>query len=59
MIYGEHEASTIPPIAERLEMCRAARPDVETHIIPDCGHSAMYEAPEVLNALLLDFHGRA
>jgi len=59
VIYGEHDASTIPPIAERLEMCRAARPDVETHIIPDCGHWAMYEAPEVLNALLLDFHGRS
>ena len=39
--------------------CRAARPDVETRLIPDCGHWAMYEAPEVVNRLLLDFHGRA
>jgi len=59
VIYGEHDSSAIPPIPDRIEMCRATRPDVEVHIIPDCGHWAMYEAPEVLNALLLDFHGRA
>jgi pimeloyl-ACP methyl ester carboxylesterase len=59
VIFGEHDAAAIPPILERFEMCRAARPDVETHVIRDCGHWAMYEAPEVVNALLLDFHGRA
>lgn len=59
VIYGEHDAAAIPPITERFAMCRATRPDLETHIIPDCGHWAMYEAPEVVNALLLDFHGRA
>ena len=59
VIYGEHDAAAIPPIAERFEMCRSARPDVQTHTIPACGHWAMYEAPETLNALLLDFHGRA
>ncbi|MHA1528942.1 MAG: alpha/beta fold hydrolase [Alphaproteobacteria bacterium] len=59
VIYGEHDAAAIPSIAERFEMCRATRPDTETHIIPACGHWAMYEAPEMVNALLLDFHGRA
>jgi len=59
VIFGEHDAAAIPPIAERFAMCRATRPDVETHVIPACGHWAMYEAPEVVNALLLDFHGRA
>jgi pimeloyl-ACP methyl ester carboxylesterase len=58
VIYGEHDAAAIPSIAERFEMCRAARPDVETHVIPACGHWAMYEAPETVNALLLEFHGR-
>jgi pimeloyl-ACP methyl ester carboxylesterase len=58
-IYGEHDAAAIPGIAERFEMCRAVRPDIETHTIPACGHWAMYEAPEVVNTLLLDFHGRA
>jgi pimeloyl-ACP methyl ester carboxylesterase len=59
VIYGEHDAAAIPSIAIRFEMCRAARPDIQTQIIPACGHWAMYEAPEVVNALLLDFHGRA
>jgi pimeloyl-ACP methyl ester carboxylesterase len=59
VIFGEHDAAAIPPIPERFAMCRAARPDVETHVIPACGHWAMYEAPDTVNALLLDFHGRA
>jgi len=59
VIFGEHDAAAIPPIPERFAMCRTARPDVETHVISDCGHWAMYEAPETVNALLLDFHGRA
>jgi 2-hydroxy-6-oxonona-2,4-dienedioate hydrolase len=59
VIYGEHDAAAIPPIAERFEMCRANRPDVQTHVIPACGHWAMYEVPDTVNALLLDFHGHA
>ncbi len=59
VIYGEHDAAAIPPIADRFALCRAMRPDVETHVIADCGHWAMYEAPEAVNRLLLDFHGRA
>lgn len=59
VIFGAHDAAAIPPIPQRFAMCRAARPDVETHVIPDCGHWAMYEAPDTLNDLLLDFHGRA
>lgn len=59
VVYGEHDAAAVPPIAERFERCRAAKPDVETRLIPDCGHWAMYEAPEVVNRLMLDFHGRA
>jgi 2-hydroxy-6-oxonona-2,4-dienedioate hydrolase len=59
VVYGEHDAAAIPPVEERIARCRVARPDVEAHIIPDCGHWAMYEAPETVNRLLLDFHGRA
>ena len=54
--YGERDAAAIPPISERIARCRAARPDVQTEIIADCGHWAMYEAPQVVNPLLLDFH---
>jgi pimeloyl-ACP methyl ester carboxylesterase len=56
--YGDHDAAAVPPIAERLARCRAAKSDVETRIIPDCGHWAMYEKPDETNAMLLDFHGR-
>jgi pimeloyl-ACP methyl ester carboxylesterase len=59
VVYGEHDAAAIPPIAERIARCRAARPDLESRIIPDCGHWAMYEAPDAVNRLLLDFHGGA
>ncbi|HET7409469.1 MAG TPA: alpha/beta hydrolase [Paracoccaceae bacterium] len=59
VVYGEHDAAAIPPPAERFERCRAARPDVVTRLIPECGHWAMYETPEVMNRLMLDFHSRA
>jgi pimeloyl-ACP methyl ester carboxylesterase len=59
VVYGEHDAAAVPPVPERFELCRAAKPEVETRLIPDCGHWAMYEAPEAMNRLLLEFHGRA
>ena len=59
VVYGEHDAAAIPPPADRFDQCRAAKPDVETRLIPDCGHWAMYELPEVVNRLMLDFHSRA
>ena len=59
VIYGQHDVSAFPSVDDRLQRCRAARADVETAVIPDCGHWAMYEAPETVNRLLLDFHGRA
>lgn len=59
VVYGEHDAAAIPGIKERFAMCRAVRPDVRTHVIPNCGHWAMYEAPDTVNDLLHDFHGRA
>ena len=57
IVYGDHDAAAIPPIPDRIARCRALRPDLQAHIIPDCGHWAMYAAPEAVNRLLLDFHG--
>lgn len=57
--YGEHDAAAVPPVAERFARCRAAKPDVQTVEIPGCGHWAMYEAPDTVNGLLLEFHARA
>lgn len=59
IVYGEHDAACIPPIAERIARCRAVKPDLESHILPDCGHWAMYEAPDRVNDLMIGFHGRA
>ncbi|MEL7153860.1 MAG: alpha/beta hydrolase, partial [Pseudomonadota bacterium] len=59
IVFGEHDAACIPPIADRLARCRAVKPDLISHIIPDCGHWAMYEAADKVNALMLEFHGAA
>lgn len=57
VIYGAHDAAAVPPPQDRFDRCRAANPDVQTHLIPECGHWAMYEAPDRVNDLLTDFHG--
>lgn len=59
IVYGAHDAAAIPPPAERIALCRAVKPDTSAHVIPDCGHWAMFEAPQTVNRLMLDFHGRA
>lgn len=55
--YGEHDAAAIPPVAERFDRCRATRPDARIELVRDCGHWAMYERPDAVNRLMLDFHG--
>lgn len=59
IVYGEHDAACIPPIPERLARCHAVKPDLVSHIIPACGHWAMYEAPDTVNDLMIGFHGSA
>jgi len=59
ILYGEHDAAAIPPVAGRIERCRAVNARVEAEIIPGSGHWVMYETPSEVNRLLADFHGRA
>ncbi|MEM9059121.1 MAG: alpha/beta hydrolase [Pseudomonadota bacterium] len=59
IVYGEHDAACIPPIGERIQRCRALKPDLISHVLPGCGHWAMYEAPDRVNELMLEFHGGA
>lgn len=59
VVYGAHDSAAIPPVEARFERLRAVRPDVRTVTIPDCGHWAMYEAPDTVNQLMLDFHTAA
>jgi pimeloyl-ACP methyl ester carboxylesterase len=42
-----------PPSMMRLVASRIS--GAESHIIPDCGHSAYWERPEIFNRLVLDF----
>lgn len=42
-----------PPSMMRLVASRI--PGAESHLIPDCGHSAYWERPEIFNRLVLDF----
>ncbi|MHA7871778.1 MAG: alpha/beta fold hydrolase, partial [Hyphococcus sp.] len=44
-----------PESAEGMEMLV---PDLEKHVIPDCGHWVMWEQPETLNALIVDWLNR-
>jgi len=59
VVYGEHDAAAIPPIPERIARILDVHADARIETIPACGHWAMYEAPDVLNALMIDFHSTA
>lgn len=52
MICAANDVVLRPEHAEGMEQyC----PDLETHIIPDCGHWTQSEQPEALNALMIDW----
>ncbi len=46
----------LPP--ETAEDMPGLIPDLEMHVIADCGHWVMWEKPDELNALILDWLGR-
>ena len=43
----------LPP--EGAEAMTGLAPDLEKHVIDDCGHWVMWEQPEALNALIIDW----
>ncbi len=51
-IYGEFDALAYPHMAEREELLRAARPDMEFHVVAGAGHWVAYEAADAFNGLL-------
>lgn len=57
MVYGVHDTAAVPSVGDRFARVRAVRPDVEAVTIDDCGHWAMFEAPETTAHHLLRFHG--
>ena len=54
-IWGEYDvtAGGAGSIEARRQLFLAAQPDAEFHVLPDVGHWAMYEAPELVNRLIL------
>lgn len=56
VIYGSHDTSVGDDLEYRIETCVEVVPDAEVEMLPDCGHWAMYEAPDLINELMIDFH---
>lgn len=55
VIWGEKDALPHPNAQARADICRAARPDARVAVIPGAGHWVQYEAPDAVNAVLLEF----
>ena len=56
ILWGEQDRLAHPSVQVRLAQCLAARPDLDTAVIPDCGHWSQYACPQAINARLLAFH---
>lgn len=52
-IAGALDPTGIPSVAGQMNLLKREMPDVRTHLISDCGHWAMWEAPERINELMV------
>ena len=52
LLTGDADLYTPPPV---LRLFAARFPDCESLVIPECGHSAFWEQPELFNRAVLDF----
>jgi pimeloyl-ACP methyl ester carboxylesterase len=57
-IWGEKDAPANPRAPERIAAMRARRPDADVRMIPGAGHWVAYEAPDTVNAMLLEMLAR-
>ena len=57
-IWGEHDTTLPPNIAERENQLRAIQPGLDFRVIDGAGHWVMYEAADAFNAALLDVLSR-
>jgi pimeloyl-ACP methyl ester carboxylesterase len=53
-IWGEHDATGAPYLAERRDLIRQYRPDAPFEIVPGAGHWVQYEAAATFNPWLRD-----
>jgi pimeloyl-ACP methyl ester carboxylesterase len=57
-MWGELDAPANPKGPERVATLRARKPDADIRLIPKTGHWAAYEAPELVNPILLEMLAR-
>ncbi|HUN40926.1 MAG TPA: alpha/beta hydrolase [Acetobacteraceae bacterium] len=57
-IWGEFDAPANPRAPERVAVVRERRPAADVRLIPGGGHWIAYEAPETVNAMLLQMLAR-
>jgi hypothetical protein len=57
-MWGELDAPGNPKGPERVATLRAHKPDADIRLIPGVGHWAAYEAPELVNPILLEMLAR-
>jgi pimeloyl-ACP methyl ester carboxylesterase len=53
-IWGEHDATAVPYLAERRQKLQEFRPGASFDIIPRAGHWVQYEAHETFNRRLAE-----
>jgi 2-hydroxy-6-oxonona-2,4-dienedioate hydrolase len=56
-IWGARDAFAVPYLDHRRRVLAAFAPDLDFRVIPDAGHWVPYEAPEAVNAALLEILG--
>lgn len=57
-MWGERDAPANPKGPERVATLRAHCPDADIRLIPNTGHWAAYESPEIVNPILLEMLAR-
>jgi pimeloyl-ACP methyl ester carboxylesterase len=58
-LWGEHDATATPYLAERAKLLRQFQPDAPFEVIAGAGHWAQYEAHERVNRWMSDVLSRA
>jgi len=55
IIWGEDDVTARPSVEARVEICRAAKPDLRYDMVPGAAHWTMYDSADAINELMLDF----
>ncbi len=55
MLWGDADVIAYPTLEERRSACQNAAPHAEVDVIPDAGHMAQWEQPDIFNESVLKF----